>query len=89
MTISEAKVFINKIKFNYHDFSISGCAGHQRARSFVVDSDLLSNSISLAKKLLDQNQTSQVGNKMIRLISSLLVSADFCNEAAKLGIGEL
>merc|ERR1712130_16438 len=66
-----------------------GCQGHQRARSFVVDRDLLSNVIKLTEKLLAANRTSELGNSLMKLISSLLVSADFCNEAAKMGCGEL
>jgi len=66
-----------------------GSQGHQRARCFVVDNDLLGNTIRLTEKLLAANRTSQLGNHLMRLISALLVSADFCNEAAKMGCGEL
>ena len=55
----------------------------------MVDRDLLSNVIKLTEKLLAANRTSQLGDSLMKLISSLLVSADFCNEAAKLGCGEL
>ena len=67
----------------------AGSQGHQRARCFVVDYNLLHDTIRLTEKLLAANRTSDLGNRLMMLISSLLVTADFCNEAAKLGCGEL
>ena len=54
-----------------------GCQGHQRARAFVVDHNLLENSIRLTQKLLKLNLTNcAVGDRLIQLICALLVGID-------------
>jgi len=70
------------------DHRSQGSQAHQRAKTFVTDHNLLEHSIRLAEKLLQKNKKS-CSNRLLTLISTLLVSNDFCNDAANLNCGEL